>query len=125
MKQIVLDTNFLLIPAQLGIDIYAKIEELMHEPYELCIVERTYKELDYIANKDGQKVKRAVKLALDIIKTKNIKTVSCDQEIGVDDQLVELSKKGYIVATQDVPLKRLLVSGHIELRQKKYLTFVP
>jgi rRNA-processing protein FCF1 len=123
MKHIVLDTNFLLIPAQLGIDIYAEIERIMDEPYTVYIVERTLKELEYITQKGGQKEKRAVTLALDILKTKNIKTVSCDQGIGVDDTLVALSKKGYIIATQDIPLKKRLQGGHIGLRQKKYLTF--
>ncbi len=121
MKQIFLDTNVLMIPAQHGVDIFEEIRRIMHEPYELCIVEDSLKELDSIAKNGRQKEKREVRLTKDLLKTQNIKRVSSDQETRVDDQLVTLSRKGCIIATQDALLKKRLIGTIITLRQKKYL----
>ncbi len=123
MKYIVLDTNFLLIPAQLRVDIFEEIDRIRQEPYQLFVLADTLQELEYIAKNGGQKEKAQVKLANALIKTKNIKIVGSDQDTPVDDQLVELSKKGYTIATQDVALRRRIKSNLILLRQKKYLIY--
>ncbi|PIN80241.1 hypothetical protein COV16_01220 [Candidatus Woesearchaeota archaeon CG10_big_fil_rev_8_21_14_0_10_34_8] len=123
MKRIYLDTNFIMIPAQHKVDIFSEIEKIMHEKYQLYIVERTLKELEFIAQNGKQKEKLQVKLAKSIIKTQNIKIDTSDQETSVDDLLVELSKKGHIVATQDIGLKKRIKENIITLRQKKYLIF--
>ncbi len=124
MRQIVLDTNFLMIPAEHHIDIFMEIGQCLHEPYQLFIVKGSLQELDFIAAKGGQREKRQVKLTKALIKTQNIKIVDSDYETSVDDYLVELSKQGYVVATQDMALKRRIRNNIIVLRQKKYLTFI-
>lgn len=125
MKQIILDTNFLLIPAQLKVDIFSEIERIIHEKYQLCVLASTLRELEVIAEKGKQKEKAQVKLTKALIKTQNIKIVSGDQGKGVDDQLVDLSKEGYTVATQDIALRRRIKQNVILLRQKKYLIIKP
>jgi rRNA-processing protein FCF1 len=124
MKQIFLDTNFLMIPAQHKVDIFEEIRRIMETSYELCIVERTLKELDFIVENGKLREKLEVKLTKALIKTKNIKIVSRDQDKGVDEQLIELSRKGAIVATQDMALKKQLTSEIIVLRQRKYLALI-
>lgn len=125
MKKIILDTNFLLIPAQLKVDIFSEIERIIHEKYQLCVLASTFRELDVIAEKGRQKEKAQVNLTKALIKTQNIKIVSGDQEKGVDDQLVDLSKEGYTVATQDIALRKRIKHNMIIMRQKKYLIIKP
>lgn len=125
MKYIVLDTNFLLLPAQLRVDIFEEIDLIWQEPYQLFVLTGTLQELEHIAKNGGQKEKVQVKLTKAIIKTQNIKIVSGDQDTPVDDQLVDLSKEGYTVATQDIALRRRIKHNLILLRQKKYLIFRP
>ena len=45
MKKIILDTNFLLIPAQFNVDIFSEIERICDFQYQLCIVDKTLSEL--------------------------------------------------------------------------------
>ena len=47
--------------------------------------------------------------------------IETNEDKDVDSQLVEFSKKGYLVATQDIELKRKLNKPIIIIRQKKYL----
>ena len=115
-----LDTNFLLIPAALGVDIFSEIDRLFPE-YQLYILDTSLEELDYVAEKGGLREKQQVKLAKAIIKTQNIKIVDCDTH--VDDKLVELSEEEYIISTQDKELKKRIGKPIIALMQKKYLIF--
>ncbi len=123
MKHIVLDTNFLMLPAQLKVDIFSEINRIMHENYGIYILASSLRELDSIAEKGRKTEKAQVSLTKALIKTQNIKIINGDQEKGVDDQLVDLSKKGYVVATQDIALRRRIMHNMILLRQKKYLIF--
>lgn len=124
---IILDTNFLLIPAQFGIDIFSEIEKICHLKYELCIVDKTVDELDKIINTQKGKSKRAAKLALSLLKAKNLKRiVTTDSEKDVDNLILDIisAKKGYIVATLDKELRDKIKEKQVPvicLRSKKYL----
>ena len=48
MKQVVLDTNFLLIPYTLKVDIFSEIKEIMDLPYEICLLDESLNELNKI-----------------------------------------------------------------------------
>ncbi len=129
MKKILLDTNFLLIPAQFGTDIFAEIKRIADFRYELYIIDKSLDELNKISKEQSGKLKREVKLTIAIIKEKisksDIKIIDTQEEDkSVDDIIVSL--KGYITATQDIELqKRLKEKGAkiISMRQKKYLFF--
>jgi len=129
MKKILLDTNFLLIPAQFGTDIFAEIKRIADFRYELYIIDKSLDELNKISKEQRGKLKREVKLTIAIIKEKisknDIKIIDTQEEDkSVDDIIVSL--KGYITATQDIELqKRLKEKGAkiISMRQKKYLFF--
>lgn len=120
-QKIVLDTNFILIPAQLGIDIFEQIKEEFTCNYQLYILEQSLKELEKIANEQKGKLKKQVKLTLALIKAKNIKTLSIPSEKGVDEILKDLAKEGYCIATVDKELKQSIKHNVIYLRQKKML----
>ncbi|MBN1377118.1 hypothetical protein JW949_02155 [Candidatus Woesearchaeota archaeon] len=124
-KQIILDTNFLLIPEQFNVDIFKEIDRIINYPYGLYIVEGTEKELEKIKKEGNQKDKRAVNIALKLIEQKNLKThPDSDKktEDSVDDLIVEKARD--YVATQDKELKKRLKKKKIRiitLKQKKYL----
>jgi len=126
MKKIILDTNFLLIPAQFNIDIFAEIDRIMLEKYSLFVLDKTIDELKKLIKDKHQKQKdkRASSLALQLIKAKKLKILKTKQDLSVDDLIVNL--KGHIIATQDIGLKRRLKAKKVKiitLRAKKKLIF--
>lgn len=123
MKTIILDTNFLLLPAQRKVDIFSEIGGLFHEKVEIAVLDRSLQELEQIAQKGRQKEKLQVNLAKALLKTQNIKILPCDQEGSVDDLLVEWSQKGYTIATEDKELRSRIQHNLVTLRQGKYLIF--
>ncbi len=126
MERIILDTNFLLIPIQLHVDIYAELERIIDGKYELYALEKSLAELVAITHKKGRQ-KEEAKIALQLAKAKNIKIKAYDSEKYVDDCLTELANEGFIIATQDKALRDKLREQHhkvIVLRQKQYLTII-
>ena len=117
MKKIILDTNALMAIAEFKIDIFSELERICDFTYDLYILEGTIKELKKIMEEQRQKFKRAAKLALAIVKAKGIKKIASSNY--VDDELVELSKKGNLVLTQDIELKKRLTKPYLTIRQKK------
>ena len=57
MHKIILDTNFLLIPPTLKIDIFSEIEKIMGEPYRLYILDMSIDELNNISKTQKGKSK--------------------------------------------------------------------
>lgn len=122
MRKVILDTNFLLIPAQFKVDIFSEIKRISDFKYQLYVLDKTKDELKKIIKEQRGKHKRAASLALQLVKAKKVKTIKTNSEKYVDDLLVEYSKKGAVIATQDLGLKRRLKKPYIILKQKKYLT---
>jgi len=124
-RKILLDTNFLLIPAQFNVDIFSEIDRLMLENYHLFVLDKTIAELKKITadRKQSLKHRNAAKLALQLIKAKQVKIIETAEDLPVDD-LIARMQKDYIVATQDIALKRRLNTKIITLRAKKKLIVV-
>lgn len=126
MKTIILDTNFLLIPGQFGLDIFDRFSQDLDFPYTLAVLDLTVQELEKLlkGSETNQKGKLAVKIAQELIKKQNIVIIKTSQEKNADDALLNSSKKGYVIATQDKDLlHRIKKAGgkSIQMRQKKYL----
>jgi len=125
MKKIILDTNFLLIPAQFHVDIFSEIDRICDFSYSLNVLDKTLDELNNIVEKQRGKHKRAALLALRLLKAKKVKVIKTKKDKYVDDILVDLAKeKEIIIATQDKELKKQLEKPIIVLRQKKYLKII-
>ena len=123
MKKIILDTNFLLIPGQNKVDIFAEIDRICLFKYQIVVLDRTIDELNTLKLDKG-KTGQYAKLALSLIKNKKPKILKTKPG-HVDDIIVELADKDTIVATQDQNLKkRLKATSLIVLRAKKYLTLI-
>lgn len=126
MKQIIIDTNFLLIPAQFGVDIFSEIERVCRFPHELAVMEGTILELEHLRDAGSAKEKREAKLALGLLKSYKPKSVSMEG-MDVDFAILRLAKSGVIVATQDGELKRKLSEKGIALlvlRKEKHLQLI-
>jgi len=126
--QVILDTNFLLIPGKYGVDIFSEIHRILDEPHEIYILDKSLNELEHLITKLGKKKEGFnAKLGFIMAKQKGLKTLSSSSEHYVDDELLEQVQKnprGIIVATEDKELKRkiLAASGRIiELKQKSHL----
>ncbi len=123
MKRIILDTNFLLIPIQFKVDIFTEIDRICLFPYKLYIVDKTIDELKKIVEKQKGKHKFAAKIALQLVKKKNISKIKT-KEGHVDDLILDVLDKDSILATQDAIFRKRAVKKGIKvivLRAKKYL----
>lgn len=123
MKQIVLDTNFLMIPGTLKVDIFSELTRILDFKFEVCVLDSTIDEIKLIMASQRGKYKRAAKVGLDLIKAKDLKIIPTTQK-QTDEALLGIASENCIIATQDMALKTLIKQKKapvIILRQKKYL----
>jgi len=117
-----------MIPAQFKVDVFTEIKRLLTEPYELCLFQGSIDELLDLAKNNG-KIGVSAKLALALIKQKNLKSLpNSINEKYADNLILEGVTNKDVVCTQDQALKRLLRAKHkgirlITLKSKKYLGF--
>ncbi|MBI2507720.1 hypothetical protein HYV89_02095 [Candidatus Woesearchaeota archaeon] len=110
--RIILDTNFLINCAKFHIDYCEQLKE--HRIYTLDAVVR---ELEKLIK---QKKAKHAKLALQILRQKQIKIIKTENQDDVDSLLI--SFKGYAIATADRELKNKLKGKKIfVIRQKKFI----
>ncbi len=105
-----------------GIDVFASLKEACNFSYQIFVLEGTIKELEKIMGEQRRKYKDSAKLSLKLLEVKKIKTLPSEGD--VDDALVDYSKKGYLVLTQDVELKKRLEKPYLTIRQKKRIILV-
>ncbi|MBW2985147.1 hypothetical protein KY313_00625 [Candidatus Woesearchaeota archaeon] len=133
MQKILLDTNFLLIPAAFNVDIFSELNRLFPRN-KLFILDLSIGELKNIELKQKGKHKQEARLGLQMIKKYKISTIKTEKHINaskststihVDNLIVDFALTGgYLVATQDKEIKVKLKKQNkksITLRQKKYL----
>ena len=126
--KIILDTNFLLIPGELGIDIFSEVHRIMDEPYEICVLDKTLDELQAIISRSKGKEGFNAKLGFIMVKQKSLKTIKSSAHDYTDKAITEFARKHpdkTVVATQDKELKKALQKIPVRiivLKQKKYLS---
>lgn len=126
--QILLDTNFLLIPAQFRVDIFQEIDRLITQKYDLITLPHIINELNEFGKK-SRKNQNEARIALELAKKCKIMETNSDFPLissnGVDDIILKLAiKNRWIVATNDAALRKKLRSQQlptITLRNKAYL----
>ena len=126
MRNIILDTNFLMIPLQFKVDIFSEIERICNFNYSLLVIEASVKELENIAGTGKSKDRKAAATALKLLKSKGIGIIKSEEKYA-DDAILKSADETTIVATQDMALKRKLAQKRtsiIILRQKKYLQLI-
>ncbi|KHO45206.1 MAG: hypothetical protein QS98_C0012G0046 [archaeon GW2011_AR3] len=125
MKKILLDTNMLMSIGALKVDIFSEIERICDFRYELVTIDSVVVELSKLTAPSRGNIGRTAKLALELIKRKNVKILKSGI-MPADEGIVMVADTNFIVATQDLALKRRLKAkgaGIITIRQKKYLKF--
>jgi rRNA-processing protein FCF1 len=114
--KIILDTNFLLLPAQLKIDIFS-----LRSYGTLATLDACIRELEKISKGRGKSAGQA-KVGLALIKDRKIKKLKTRQ--SADKALLAYGKRySYTIATNDRKLIKILKNNGIRivrLRQKKY-----
>ena len=134
-KIILLDTNFLLIPAQFKVDIFAELRRVCDFNYELAVLDATVDELNSLVADKAQSAKdrRAAKLGLQLIKAKAVRVIRTDRKVfkSTDKAILDFATAGshssVVVATQDKALRNKLAMSKIAvvaLREKQYLKFL-
>jgi len=126
MRNIILDTNFLMIPLQFKVDIFSEIERICNFNYSLLVLEASVRELENIADTGKSRDKKIAVAALKLLKSKGIGIIKSEEKYA-DDVILRSADKDTIVATQDMALKRKLAQKRasiIILRQKKYLQLI-
>ena len=123
MEDIILDTNFLMIPFTQNVDVFDELSNLFGR-VNLYVVDKTIEELDKLSKTRSGKDKQAALLARSLLKLKGVKTLTTGNGYADDVILTIAKEKGYFVATQDRDLKVRLKKNNVPrifLRQKKYL----
>ena len=120
MKNIVLDTCFILTALKFRIDIKSELKRILEEKFKIFYIDKTLNEL---------KNKPLEKLSLDILSNLNATPIQTDSERNVDSLLIAHvgTNPDDLIATQDKRLKEKLKKRNariITIRQKRYLKIV-
>ncbi len=124
MNHVLLDTNILMAVAQFKIDIFSELQRISDFPYDISILDLTINELKSIQSIQKGENKLAAAISLSIIEKNPLNIIRTNSKGPVDNIIANFSKQGYIVATQDMFLKRRLKKPYITMRKKEYLMLV-
>lgn len=117
MKDIILDTNFLISAIKFKIDIKGELTRICPFMFRICILDKILLELKKLT--ESEKTRLEALLALKFTSIYHLIRTQADK--SVDESLIELSKyKSIIIATNDKELKEKLSSPVIVIRNKKY-----
>ena len=127
MREVVFDTNFLLIPFQFKIDVFVELDYVLGEPYHAVVSTKVLSELRGLARKAGRHG-AAARFALKLVEARKAAIEKVDSSMPVDDWVFEFAKaKRAVACTNDRELrKRLKAEGLkvVGLRTKSKLGYV-
>ena len=121
-KEVVIDTNFFMVPFQFNVDIITELEKLLPS-YKLTTPSFVINELKGLKRNNKGKIRLNANLALKLANSSKveIKDISLLENETVDDALLRVSE---VLATNDIELKNRAKDKGITvvyLRQKKYI----
>lgn len=121
-KEVVIDTNFFMVPFQFNVDIIDEFEKALPS-YKLTTPIFVINELKGLKRNNKGKIRLNADLALKLANSSNIeiKDISLENNETVDDALLRVSE---VLATNDIELKKRARKKGITvayLRQKKYI----
>lgn len=121
-KEVVIDTNFFMVPFQFNVDIITELEKLLPS-YKLTTPSFVINELKGLKRNKNTKIRLNANLALKLANSSKveIKDISLLENETVDDALLRVSE---VLATNDIELKNRAKDKGITvayLRQKKYI----
>ena len=121
-KEVVIDTNFFMVPFQFNVDIISELENKLPS-YKLTTPSFVINELKGLKRNNKGKIRLNANLALKLANSSKIeiKDISLLKNETVDDALLRVSE---VLATNDIELKNRAKDKGITvvyLRQKKYI----
>ncbi|MBR3337393.1 MAG: hypothetical protein IKG26_10230 [Bacillus sp. (in: Bacteria)] len=121
-KEVVIDTNFFMVPFQFNVDIITELENTLPS-YKLTTPSFVINELKGLKKNNKGKTRLNANLALKLANSSKveIKDISLLENETVDDALLRVSE---VLATNDIELKNRAKNKGITivyLRQKKYI----
>ena len=121
-KEVVIDTNFFMVPFQFNVDVITELEKLLPS-YKLTTPSFVINELKGLKNNNKGKIRLNANLALKLANSAKveIKDISLLENETVDDALLRVSE---VLATNDIELKNRAKNKGITvayLRQKRYI----
>ncbi len=120
----ILDANFLFVPFQFRVDIWAELTVLLGR-FEPVVLSTTVDELEALSKRGPEKTRKIALSALELVKKCSLLSVQRRPEESPDDVIVRVAKELQCpVATNDRALrKRLREAGiaTIFLRQRSHL----
>ena len=121
-KEVVIDTNFFMVPFQFNVDIIFELEKSLPS-YKLTTPSFVINELKGLKRNNKGKTRLNANLALKLANSSKIeiKDISLLENETVDDALLRVSE---VLATNDIELKNRAKDKGITvayLRQKKYI----
>ena len=121
-KEVVIDTNFFMVPFQFNVDIITELEKILPS-YKLTTPSFVINELKGLKKNNKWKTRLNANLALKLANSSKIeiKDISLLENETVDDALLRVSE---VLATNDIELKNRAKDNGITivyLRQKKYI----
>ena len=121
-KEVVIDTNFFMVPFQFNVDIITELEKSLPS-YKLTTPSFVINELKGLKKNNKGKIRLNANLALKLANSSKveIKDISLLENETVDDALLRVSE---VLATNDIELKNRAKEKGITvayLRQKKYI----
>ena len=122
-KEVVIDTNFFMVPFQFNVDIITELEKILPS-YKLTTPSFVINELKGLKRNNKGKIRLNANLALKLANSSKveIKDISLLENETVDDALLRVSE---VLATNDMELKKRAKAKGITivyLRQKNYIT---
>ena len=123
IKEVVIDTNFFMVPFQFNVDIITELEKVLPS-YKLTTPSFVINELKGLKRNNKGKIRLNANLALKLANSSKveIKDISLPENETVDDALLRVSE---VLATNDMELKKRAKAKGITivyLRQKNYIT---
>ena len=123
IKEVVIDTNFFMVPFQFNVDIIDELEKVLPS-YKLTTPSFVINELKGLKRNNKGKIRLNANLALKLANSSKveIKDISLLENETVDDALLRVSE---VLATNDIELKKRAKANGITvvyLRQKNYIT---
>ena len=123
---VLVDTNFLLVPGQFGVDIISELNRILDVKFEVVVPNVVLDELNVIEHKARGKDLMAIRMAKKLVGRFKVVEIGKFGEKPTDTQIYEFAVKNsnVVVCTNDKLLKKKLRERGIPvvyLRQKKIL----
>jgi len=107
--RVILDSNFLFVPAQFKIDVFEELTSLLNQRFEPILLSSTYQELQTMAEKGSPSRRKQATLALKLAEKCRLVNVEKGTGETNDDLLLRIAAEWKSpIATNDRELRRKL-----------------